>query len=123
MTTTRTLGNKMRDTPSLNRMPVALSVLAAISSLWSMPSHGAVDRQAANAQNDPGDSWSPTLAPYIWAPDLSGPVGFGGINVPLQLRASQLFKDVQTGGMGYACWQKHDHFVYLERSDSAIDIT
>ena len=112
--TTRTLGNKMRDTPSLNRMPAALSVLAVISSLWSMPSHGAVDRQAANAQSAHGDSWSLTLAPYVWAPDLSGSVGFGGINVPLQLRASQLFKDVQTGGMGYARWQKHDHFVYLE---------
>lgn len=55
-----------------------------------------------------------TLAPYAWLPNLTGSVGIGGLNVPLQLRATQLFSDVQAGGMGYCRWQKGDRFIYLD---------
>ena len=54
------------------------------------------------------------LAPYLWAPNISGSIGLAGLRVPLQLSSNLLFKGVNTGGMGYARWQRGDRFAYAE---------
>lgn len=54
------------------------------------------------------------IAPFIWVPNISGPVGTGTTRQSIDLSSGDLLSDAESGAMGYLRWTFGRQFVYFE---------
>ena len=66
------------------------------------------------AEGEPQPRNTLFIAPYVWAPNLSGKVGFGPLAVPVDLKATDLAGSISAAALGYAQYSRDHHFVYAE---------
>lgn len=76
------------------------------------------------ASDQAGDSVAParsgfTIAPYLWAPSIKGPVGAGTTRQSIDLSGSDLIDGAESGLMGYLRWTFGRQFVYFEGIDAS----
>lgn len=81
-----------------------LSLLVACGTALASP--------ATTADSSPRNSLF--IAPYVWAPNFEGSIGFGKLEVPLDFKAQELAVNVNAAAMGYAQYSRDEHFVYVE---------
>jgi hypothetical protein len=62
-------------------------------------SPAAVGQQPAATAAPPGDRWTVTIAPYLWATSLDGHASGGGIKADVDVPFSDLLKDLFFGAM------------------------
>jgi hypothetical protein len=62
-------------------------------------SPAAVGQQPAATAAPPGDRWTVTIAPYLWATSLDGHASVGGIKADVDVPFSDLLKDLSFGAM------------------------
>ncbi len=68
----------------------------------------------APTESAPSSNSSWLIAPYIWGPGLKGNVGFGPVDVPVDLGVRQLGSGVKAGAMGYLQWTLGQNFLYTD---------
>lgn len=54
------------------------------------------------------------IAPYLYAPSVSGDAGIEGVSASFDYTAEELSSGLNAGGMGYVQWQRGVDFYYLE---------
>jgi hypothetical protein len=59
----------------------------------------AVGQQPGATATPPGDRWTVTLAPYLWAASMDGNAAVGGIEADVDVPFSDLLKDLSGGAM------------------------
>jgi hypothetical protein len=69
----------------------------------------AVGQQPADTAAPPGDRWTVTVAPYLWAASMDGHAAVGGIKADVDVPFSDLLKDL-SGGLMLAVDVQKDRF-------------
>lgn len=66
----------------------------------------------AIAQSESGDSL--TIAPYVWAPTISGTTALGPLSVPVRVTPGDFVDGLKVGGMGSVRYDRDDGFIMAD---------